>query len=58
MVWHVLRRDNGDVSRRTLDFEVAGRRGRGRQNMTWKRKVVEHTNQIELKKEDAIDRAK
>ena len=26
---HILRRDNGDVLRRALDFEVAGRRGRG-----------------------------
>ena len=31
---HVLRRDNGDVFRRVLDFAVAGRRGRGRPNMT------------------------
>ena len=54
----VLRRDNGDVLRRTLDFEVAERRGRGRPNMTWKRKVKEHINQIGLKREDAIDRVK
>ena len=26
--------------------------------MTWKRQVEEHINQIELKREDAIDRAK
>ena len=26
--------------------------------MTWKRQVEEHTNQIELKREDAIDRVK
>ena len=55
---HVLRRDNGDVLRRALDFEVAGRRGRGRLNMTWKRQVEEHINQIGLKREDAIDRVK
>ena len=55
---HVLRRDYGDVLRRVLDFEVAGRRGRGRPNMTWKRQVKEHTNQIGLKREDAIDRVK
>ena len=55
---HVLRRDNGDVWRRALDFEVAGRRGRGRPNMTWKKQVEKHTDQIGLKKEDAIDRAK
>ena len=35
---------------------MAGRRGRGRPNMMWKRQVEEHTNQIGLKKEDAIDK--
>ena len=55
---HVLRRDNCDVLRRALDFEMAGRRGRGRPNMTWKRQVEEHTDQIGLKKEDATDRTK
>ena len=55
---HVLRRDNGDVLRRALDFEVAGRKGRGRPNLTWKKQVEEHTIQIGLKKEDAIVRAK
>ena len=54
---HVLRRDNGDVLRKALGFKVVGRR-RGWLNMTWKRQVVEHTNQIGLKKEDAIDRVK
>ena len=55
---HVFRRDNGDVLRRALDFEVAERRGRERPNMTCKRQVEEHINQIELKKEDIIDRVK
>ena len=32
---HVLRRDNGEVLRRELDFKVA-ERGRGRPNMTWR----------------------
>ena len=50
--------NNGDVLRRTLYFEVARRRGRGLPNMTWKKQVEEHTNQIGLKKEDAIDRTK
>ena len=31
---HVLRRDNGDILRRVLDFEVAEKRERGRLNMT------------------------
>ena len=34
---HVLRRDNDEVLRRALGFEVVGRRGRGQPNMTWKR---------------------
>ena len=55
---HVLRRDNGDILRRTLDFEVAERRGRGQPNMTWKRQVEKHINQIGLKRKDAIDRVK
>ena len=33
---HVLRRDNGDVWRKALEFEVAGRSGCGRPNMMWK----------------------
>ena len=43
---YVLRSDNGDVLRRALDFEVAGKRERGRPNMTWKRQVDEHINKI------------
>ena len=54
---HVLRRDNGDVLRRWLNFG-AGRRGRGRPNMMWMRQVEEHINQIGLKRKDAIDRVK
>ena len=48
----------GHVLRRALSFEVAERRERGRPNMTWKRQVEEHTDQIGLKKHDAIDRTK
>ena len=55
---HVLRRDNGDVLRRALDFEMAKRRGRGRPNMIKKRQVEENSDQIEPKKEDVLDRAK
>ena len=52
---HVLSRNNGDILRRALDFLVAERRGRGRPNMTWKRQVEEHINQIGLKRKDAIE---
>ena len=37
---------------------MAGKRGSGRPNMTWKRQVEEHVDEIELKKEDAIDKTK
>ena len=57
MVW-ALRRNNGDVLRRALDFEVAGRKRRGRPNMTRKRQVEEHIDQIGLKRKDAVDRTK
>ena len=48
----------GHVLRRALNFAMAERREHGQPNMTWKRQVEEHTNQIGLKKEDAIDRVK
>ena len=32
---HVLRRDNGDVLRRALDFEVVERRGCGQLHIMW-----------------------
>ena len=44
--------------RRPLDFEVVGKRERGRPNMTWKRQVKEHIDKIDLKKENATDRTK
>ena len=37
----------GHVLRKVLDFEEAGRRGRGQPNMMWKKQVEEHTDQIE-----------
>ena len=49
--WH------GHFLRRTLDFKVAGRRERGRPNITWKRQVDEHIDQI-LKKEASMDKTK
>jgi len=34
---HVLRKDESDVLREALQFEVDGRRGRGRPRNTWKK---------------------
>ena len=47
-----------NVLRRAMDFEVAERRKSRRPNMTWKRQVKEHLDQIGLKKQDAINRTK
>ena len=53
-----MRRDNGDVLRKALVIEVVGKTGRGRPNMTRKRRVEEQIDWIELKKKDAVDRKK
>ena len=53
---HVLKKDNRNVLRRALDFEVVERRGCGKLNMILKRQLEEHINQVGLKREDAIDR--
>ena len=36
---HVLRREDGHVLRRTLDFEVEGQRKKGRQKRMWKNRL-------------------
>ena len=36
---HVLRREDGHILRRALDFEVEGQRKKGRPKRTWKKQV-------------------
>ena len=55
---HVLRRENGHVLRRSLDFEVDGHRKKGRLKRTWKRQVVEESVKFGLRREDALCRSK
>ena len=45
---HVLKRDNDDVLRRAFDFEVVGRRERGRLKMMWRRQVVKQVEEFGL----------
>ena len=54
---HVLRRDDGHVLRKALEFEVKGKRKRGRPRKTW-RSQVEESKSVGLKKEDAKNRAR
>ena len=50
---HVLKREDGHVLRRALDFEVEGQRKKGRPKRTWKKQVEEESVKVCLRKEDA-----
>ena len=55
---HVLRRDDGHVLRKVLEFEVKGGRKRGRPKKTWKTQVEKESKSIGLEKKDAMNRAR
>ena len=54
----MLRRDDGHVLRKALEFEVKGKRKRGRQKKTWKKQVEKESKIVCLEKEDALNRAR
>jgi len=57
-VWwfgHVLRRNESDVFREALQFEVDGLRGRGWPRNTWKKQAKKEMQKAGLKREDAHD---
>ena len=54
---HVLRRDDGHVLRKALEFEVKGKRKRGRPKKTWKKQVEKESKRDGLEKEEALNRA-
>ena len=51
---HVLRKEDGHVLRRALDFELEGLRKKRRLNSTWKRQVEEVSVEVGLRREDAV----
>lgn len=55
---HVLRRDDGHVLRRALEFEVSGPRKRGRPKKTWKMQVEEESKRVGMGMRDALNRVK
>ena len=55
---HVLRRDGGHVLRKALEFEVKGKRKRGRPKKTWKMEMEKESKSVGLEKEDALNRAR
>ena len=55
---HVLRRDDGHVLRKALEFEVKVKRKRGRPKKSWKTQVEKESKSISLETEDAMNRAR
>ena len=50
----VLRREDGHVLRRDLDYEVGGQRKKGRPKRTWKKQAEEESVKIVLRRKDAL----
>ena len=55
---HVLRRPKEDILWRALEYEVEGKRKRGRPKGTWRRQVENDTRKIGLTMEDAVNRTR
>ena len=55
---HVLRRDDGHVLRKALEFEVKGKRKRGRPKKTCKKQMEKESKSTGLEKKDAMNRAR
>ena len=55
---HVSRRDDGHFLRKALEFEVKGKRKRGRPKKTWKKQVEKESKSVGLDKKDAMNRAR
>ena len=55
---HVLLRENGQVLRRALNFEVEGQKKKGRPNRTWKKQAEEESVKIGLRRKDVLCRLK
>ena len=55
---HVLRRDDGHVLRKALEFKVKGKRKRGRLRKTWRSQVEKESKSVGLKNKDAKNQAR
>ena len=58
MFMFMLRRDDGHVLRKALEFEVKGKRKRGRQKKAWKKQVEKESKSVALEKKDAMNRVR
>jgi len=52
---HVLMRDDGQVLRKALEFEVRGKRKRGRPKKMWKTQVEKESKSVGLEKKEAMN---
>ena len=55
---HVFRKEDGDVVRNTLEFNVKGRRKRGRPKRTWRKQVEKEQLKAGLNLKDVYNRTK
>ena len=55
---HVLRGDGGHVLRKVLEFEVKGKRKRGRPKKMWMTQVEKESKSVGLEMKDAINQAR
>ena len=53
----MLKREDGHVLRKALDFEVEGQRRKGRLKRTWRWQVEEESMKAGLRREDALCRS-
>ena len=58
VVGHVLRRDDGHVLRKGLEFEVRGKRKPGRPKKAWKMQVEKESKSVGLEKKDTMNLAR
>ena len=54
---HVLRREDGHVFRRSLDFAIEGQRKKWRPKRTWKKQVEEESMNVGFRRKDALCRS-
>ena len=55
---HVLRRDDGYVLRKMLEFEVKDKRKQGQPKKTWKMQIEGKSKSVGLEKEGAMNRVR
>ena len=54
---HVLRREDGRVLERALNFEVEGQRKKGRPKRTWKKQAEEESMKVGLRRKNGLCRS-